>query len=117
MDVGLQSVSGETILRNVLASCRRGFLAVVVFSLAINVLMLTVPFYMLQVFDRVLSSNSTDTLILLSMIAGAALLTLAALEFVRGFILVRTGVWIDRLTGGSVLAASVSSRHSSGMSG
>jgi len=51
---------------NALMACRGGFLAVALFSLCINLLMLTVPIYMLQLFDRVLGSGSTDTLLLLT---------------------------------------------------
>ena len=58
-----------------MAASRRAFVAVALFSMCINVLMLTAPIYMLQVFDRVLASGSLDTLILLSAIAAFAILT------------------------------------------
>lgn len=44
-----------------LKGCRGAVAAVVFFSLCINLLMLTAPLYMLQVFDRVLNSRSTET--------------------------------------------------------
>ena len=43
-------------VRQALRISRGGFLSVGAFSFAINALMLTVPIYMLQVYDRVLSS-------------------------------------------------------------
>jgi len=91
-------------LRDALAACRGGFLSVALFSLFINLLMLVTPLYMLQVFDRVLSSRSTDTLIVLTVITILALLTMAGLMVVRGRVLVWIGTWIDRRIGGSVLA-------------
>ena len=70
---------------------RKGFLAVTAFSLCINLLMLTAPLFMLQLFDRVLSSRSIDTLFFLLLIAGLALFIMAAFEIVRGITLIRTG--------------------------
>ena len=56
----------ETVLDEALRKCRGAFLTVGVFSLAINLLMLSSPLYMLQVYDRVLSSGRTETLVLLT---------------------------------------------------
>jgi len=50
------------------------------FSLAINLLMMVSPLYMLQVYDRVLTSGSTDTLIWISGIALFLLMIYAAAE-------------------------------------
>ena len=98
----------NTLLKETLAASRGGFVAVGVFSLFINVLMLTAPLYMLQVFDRVLTSRSVETLVMLTLIAGAALLALGALDALRGAALVRIGTWLDGRIGGPVLAASIS---------
>lgn len=95
------------VLDDVIGICRNGFIAVVLFSMCINILMLTAPLYMLQVFDRVLSSRSTDTLFYLSLIAVLAFITLGALEGVRGHVMTRLGVWLDRRLGGTVLATSI----------
>ena len=53
------------------------------FSACINLLMLTMPVYLLQVYDRVLSSSSMDTLIFISLAAGLAVLGMSLLEAVR----------------------------------
>ena len=45
-------------LEQALTHCRRGIVAVAGFSLGINLLMLAVPIYMLQFFDRVLSVSA-----------------------------------------------------------
>lgn len=70
--------------------------------------MLTAPLYMLQVFDRVLASRSTDTLLMLSVIAGVALLTLAALDGVRSFFLLHISSWLHSRLAPVVLDASLS---------
>ena len=45
-------------LRNVFQACRRYFVTAAIFSLAINLLYLAAPLYMLQIYDRVVSSAS-----------------------------------------------------------
>lgn len=61
------------------------------FSVAINVLALTAPLYMLQVYDRVLGSASLETLVYLSIFAASALLVFSLLEGVRSRLLSRLG--------------------------
>lgn len=53
------------------------------FSFGVNMLMLVMPLYMLQIYDRVLTSSSLDTLVFLSVIAVFALAVLGILEAVR----------------------------------
>ncbi len=55
-----------------------------VFSFFTNLLMLTGPLYMLQVYDRVLASQSVPTLVSLTILIAALYGTLALLEWVRG---------------------------------
>ncbi|MTH99870.1 type I secretion system permease/ATPase [Roseibium sp. RKSG952] len=69
----------------------------VVFSFFINLLMFVGPLYMLQVYDRVLTSRNDTTLILLTLIAGAMLAVYGVLEFVRSRLLVRSGVQFDEV--------------------
>lgn len=101
-------------LKNTIDACRGAFAALAACSALVNVLMLTAPLYMLQVFDRVLTSRSTDTLLVLSLVAGAALLTLALLEGVRSVALVKTSAWLDGRLGGPTLRASVGAALRSG---
>lgn len=61
----------------------------------INILVLSIPIYMLQIYNRVISSYSVDTLVLLTVIVLLALLTMSALEVVRAHISKRFGFWID----------------------
>lgn len=97
-------------LRKAWRSCRRSLVAVGLFSLAVNVLMLTVPLYMIQVFDRVLSSGSTDTLVMLTIVAFGALLLFGLFDMLRNMILARTGARLEATLGGPLLAASIINR-------
>ncbi len=73
------------------------------FSLAINALLLVPALYMLQVFDRVLSSRSEETLVMLSVGALLALAMMAVLDVLRAQLLAACGVALDRWLGPSVL--------------
>ncbi len=95
------------LLQETLGKCKQVFVVIALFGLGINLLMLTAPLFMMQVFDRVITSRNTDTLILLLLIATIALVTMSALEAVRTFILVRLSGWLDRKLGGSALSASI----------
>lgn len=94
-------------LREVVSGARRAMFVVTLFSMVINLLMLTVPIFMMQMFDRVLPTRHTDTLLLLSGLALGALALMAAIEVVRARIMVRLGSWIDRTLSGPLLAASI----------
>ena len=73
------------------------------FSLFINALQLTFPIYMLQIYDRVLSSYSMPTLYALTIAAVVSLIVMATLEFIRSRLLVRCGVAIDQALSCDVL--------------
>lgn len=74
---------------------RREFMVVGLFSMVVNLLMLTPALYMLQVFDRVMISQNTLTLIALSLIALFLYAVMAFAEWARSRLLVRTGVKLD----------------------
>jgi len=97
----------ENKLKAILQASRKGFIYVAIFSFLINLLMLTVPIYMLQIFDRVLSSGSYDTLLYLTLIAIIALVVYGILEIVRGRIVVEISHWMDNQLGPRVLSQSV----------
>ena len=65
-------------------------------SCVVNVLALTGSFYMLQVYDRVLSSRSIPTLIALSALAIGLYIFQGALEVIRGQIFIRLASRVDR---------------------
>lgn len=74
-----------------------------VFSLVINLLLLVPSLYMLQVFDRVISSRSIETLTMLTLATGGALAMMALLESMRARLLSAAGVAMDALLGPRVL--------------
>lgn len=97
------------VVRQALRACRRYFLFAAVFSLAINLLYLASPLYMLQIYDRVVTSGSETTLVMLTLVLLAAFLALAGLDLVRAAILTRASARLDRLLSARILAASVES--------
>ena len=80
-------------------SDQRGLLwAVAIFSVFVNLLLLTGPLYMLQVYDRVLGSRSESTLVALSLLAAAMFLAMGILDHTRARIMARIGAFLqDRL--------------------
>ncbi len=71
------------------------FLAAIIFSFFINLLMFVSPLYMLQIYDRVVGSRSITTLIALTILAGFLLMVYALLEGLRSRVLVRAGLMFD----------------------
>ena len=85
-------------------------LAMLGLSSLISILGLTLSLYIMQVFDRVLSSRSVDTLLFLSLAAVLALSTASALDGVRSVALGRIGEWLVRRLAPSILARSIERR-------
>ena len=100
-------MTGIKPLDQAVAAVKRAFVHVGVFSLGANVLMLAVPLYMLQLFDRVITTRSSDTLLVLTLMVVVSVLVMAALEAVRGRLTVRIAGWLDREVSGPVLAGAV----------
>lgn len=89
-----------------LRSCRKAFVGVGVFSGVINLLMLTGPFFMLQVYDRVLASRSLPTLTVLLILVVMLYAIQGVLDFIRTRILSRVGERLDRRLRGLAFDAS-----------
>lgn len=87
----------KTDLQIALSLCKKSFVSVGFFSLFINLLMLVPPMYMMQVYDRVLSSGSETTLLMLTLIMVFLLVTMGALEWVRSQVLVRVSTRLETL--------------------
>lgn len=96
----------RTDLEAVLHACRSSFFSVGLFSMFINLLMLVPAFYMLQVYDRVVTSGSVPTLVMLTLVMLLFMTTMGALEWVRSRIMVRVSTRIDTLLGGRLYDAS-----------
>ncbi|WP_170326442.1 type I secretion system permease/ATPase [Ruegeria arenilitoris] len=91
-------------------SLRKGFVAVAVFSLFLNLLMLAGPLYMLQVYDRVLTSQNPDTLIALSLLLAGVFVVIACLDLMRMRILGRLAARFELSVGAPVLGAAMRRR-------
>jgi ATP-binding cassette, subfamily C, bacterial len=96
---------GADDFRHAFRACRGYFVMAGIFSLGINLLYLAAPLYMLQVYDRVVSSGSLATLVMLTIALLMAFAALGALDIVRGRVLARAGVRLDGLLAGRVVAA------------
>ncbi len=100
-------VKKQHFLKEALIACKKAFIYVAVFSCFVNILMLTVSIYMLQIFDRVFASHSHDTLIYLTVIAVFALAILSVLDFLRTRILLFISHWLDNKLSPEALHRSV----------
>lgn len=85
-------------LKTALQGVRHEFKMAGVFSFFINLLMLVSPIFMLQVYDRVLTSRNDVTLVMLTLLAVVLLGVMAALDALRSKLLVRVSKRIDNLT-------------------
>jgi PrtD family type I secretion system ABC transporter len=77
----------------------------------INLLYLTSPIYLMQVFDRVLASGRLETLAMLSLIAAVALAFMGLLEAVRGIILGRMAAWFEQSLGPEIVHLATEARR------
>ncbi|MBS0526836.1 MAG: type I secretion system permease/ATPase [Proteobacteria bacterium] len=77
------------------------------FSLAINLLYLAGPLYMLQVYDRVVPSSSETTLVMVTLALLMAYAALAGLDAMRARVLTRASVELDRKIASAVVTASI----------
>jgi ATP-binding cassette subfamily C protein len=100
------------VLRKGLAVCRRNLVTVGIFSLATNLLLLSIPIYLFNMSDRVLTSRSTDTLIMLTLIVFGAIGAHVLLDMMRRFILMRIAVEAESKLGAPVLSAAAKSAQS-----
>jgi PrtD family type I secretion system ABC transporter len=78
-----------------LADCRHAFVGIGLFSAALNMLQLTGPIFMLEVYDRVIPSRSIPTLVGISILAAILFGFQGLLDIVRGRVLVRIAGSID----------------------
>jgi ATP-binding cassette subfamily C exporter for protease/lipase len=100
------SNSKRSELAKVLFSFRKEFLWVGIFSMIANILMLSPTLYMLQVYDRVLASQSELTLLFLTLIIILFFCMMAFAEWLRSRLLVRAGVRLDQALNTRVFNAS-----------
>jgi ATP-binding cassette subfamily B protein len=97
----------ENLLSTVLQTVKPVFVYTGMFSFFINLLMLLVPLYSLQVLDRVLSTGSMETLFWLSAIMVVNFLAASILQSLRSFMLVKVGEWVDERMCTTLLSGSL----------
>ena len=85
----------ESVIAQCLRALRSAFAGIGLLSLPINLLMLTGPLFMLQVYDRVLASGSVPTLVVLAGLAGGLYVFYGLLEGIRSRVLLRIGQRLD----------------------
>src|SRR5258705_6098309 len=86
---------------------RSALVWIVAFSMSINVLLLVVPFYSIEVFDRVINSGSIETLVGLTFIAAIALVFSAAFDTLRSRLLSRFAVRFEQHLAPIVLESTI----------
>ena len=95
-----------------LAVARRNLVTVGIFSVVVNLLVLAIPVYLFNMSDRVLTSRSVDTLIMLSSIVILAIGAHVLMDMMRRLILMRVAVETEARLGGPVLAAAAKAAQS-----
>jgi ATP-binding cassette subfamily C protein len=92
---------------------RRTFVPVIVFSIFINLLMLTIPVYLFQLSDRVLTSRSSETLLMLTVIALSFIGVLSLLDIMRRHVLSGLATRFETVVGGALLASIITTARAS----
>ena len=105
MSGGQSETNQKVSIHSLMRSAYGAFAASALFSFAVNLLMLTLPLFMFQVFDRVLASRSETTLVFLLLMATFALAIQAALDAIRAYAFIRVSQWIERRIGLMLLSA------------
>lgn len=82
-------------LQTALKGTRPAFLVLLFFSSTINMLMLAPAIYMLQVYDRVLVSKNTTTLLMLTLLIIGIYTVISMIEFARASVMTRLGNRLD----------------------
>lgn len=95
----------ESVMRHATRQMRRSFLTVGAVSLLVNLLMLTGPLYMLQVYDRVLSSRSEQTLVALTILVVGLYALMAVFDAIRSAMMVRVASVFESQLSRSVFRA------------
>lgn len=94
-----------------LAKCKANLVTVAIFSFAANILILAVPIYLFQISDRVLTSRSTDTLMMLTIIVAGLILAHVLLDMMRRYLLMRLAVNVETRLGAPVLSAAATASY------
>ncbi len=97
-----QLAKGRAEYRKAFWSARGLFIVAGIFSCFVNLLMLTGPLFMLQVYDRVLASGSQETLWVLFGLVAGLFAVMGILDYLRGRILANAGARFQAMLDGRV---------------
>jgi PrtD family type I secretion system ABC transporter len=97
----------KTELSQAVSDCRTAVMITGAFSVAINLLILAPSLYMMQVYDRVITTGHMETLLFLTALAAVALMVLTTLDSLRSAVMVRVGCWLNDRLGPVFLASSI----------
>ncbi|MCU7846812.1 MAG: type I secretion system permease/ATPase [Candidatus Thiodiazotropha sp. (ex Lucinoma kastoroae)] len=92
-------------LYQALAASRTSFISIGIFSFFINILMLAPIIYMLEIYDRVLSSSNESTLLMLTLLLLFLFFTMGGLDWIRSQVLIVTGGRLEKILGSRVFDA------------
>lgn len=90
-------------LKAALAACREHIILAIILSALVNILYLAPTLYMMQVYDRVVPTSGTATLIWITVFVGIALAALAMLDWIRVKVMVRASLRLERTLSTSIL--------------
>lgn len=90
-------------LKGALTACREHIILAIILSALVNILYLAPTLYMMQVYDRVVPTSGTATLLWITVFVGIALATLAMLDWIRVKIMVRASLRLERTLSASIL--------------
>jgi len=102
-----KSATGSNEIATAISASRQAFIGIGILSFLINILMLTGPLFMLQVYDRVMTSGSMPTLVALSLMTVLLYAMCGFFELVRSRIVARAGVEIDQRLSDRIFRASL----------
>ncbi len=98
---------GEDEIKSAISASRSAFIGIGILSFLINILMLTGPLFMLQVYDRVMTSGSLSTLAALAMLTAVLYAMTGFFDLVRTRIVSRVSVEIDQRLSDRIFKASL----------
>src|ERR1700682_142926 len=101
----------QTPLDAALRACASSLGLVFAYSCSYNLLLFAPSIYLLQIYDRVLSSRSGNTLLMLSLIVALTVVVGGVLDALRRAVLGRLGAWLEDRLRPSVLSACPAHAH------
>ncbi|WP_088626251.1 type I secretion system permease/ATPase [Oceanicola sp. 22II-s10i] len=100
-----------------LSALRPALVAVALLSVALNLLALAGAFYSIQVFDRVFTSRSEETLLMISLLFGGILVVQAMFDRMRGGIVAALAGWLDAAIGPELVRSGLKDNAADGATG